>query len=100
MILPDLPAFLAGKYEPRNNDERLALLGMCQFKDLRAAMAGLYTAAFAADPKLAEDLPAGHRYRAACCAAVAGCGGGADGAARARPCGRRWREQARRWSRV
>ena len=31
MILPDLPAFLGGNYQPRDNDERLALLGVCQF---------------------------------------------------------------------
>lgn len=100
MILPNLPAFLEGEYEPRNNDERLALLGVCEFKDLRAATAGLYAAAFAADPKLAEDLPAGHRYRAACAAAVAGCGGGADGAALGPPVRARWRQQARQWLRL
>jgi hypothetical protein len=27
MIVPILPAFLDGKYQPRDNDERLALLG-------------------------------------------------------------------------
>jgi tetratricopeptide (TPR) repeat protein len=100
MILPDLPAFLEGKYEPRDNDERLALLGVCQYKDLRAAMAGLYAAIFAGDPKLAEDSQAGHRYRAACCAAVAGCGGGADGAALSDPERARWRQQARQWLRL
>ena len=75
LILPGLPAFLEGKYQPKDNDERLALLGVCQFQDRRAATAGLYAAAFAADPKLAEDLAAGHRFNAARAAAVAGCGG-------------------------
>jgi serine/threonine-protein kinase len=71
LILPDLPAFLRGDYRPRDNDERLALLGVCQFKGLHRAAAGLYADAFAADPKLADDFQAGHRYRAACFAVLA-----------------------------
>ena len=51
LILPNLPAFLEGKYQPKDNEERLALLGACEFKDLRAAEAGLLAAAFAADPE-------------------------------------------------
>ena len=74
LILPDLPAFLQGSYQPQDNDERLALMGICQFKDLRVAMARLYAAAFADDPGLADDLQAGRRYSAACSAALAGCG--------------------------
>ena len=79
LILPDLPAFLEGKGEPRDNDERLALLGACQFNNRPATSARLYAAAFAADPKLAEDSRRGLRYRAACAAARAGVGVG-DGA--------------------
>ncbi len=100
LILPKLPAFLEGKYQPADNDERLAFLGVCQFKDLRGAMAGLYAATFAADPKLAEDLKGAYRYRAACAAAVAGCGGGADGAALSETERARWRQQAREWLRL
>src|SRR5262249_16902399 len=37
LILPNLPAFLRGDYQPQDNDERLALLGTCQFQDLPAA---------------------------------------------------------------
>src|SRR5499427_8355063 len=37
-----------------------------------------YTAAFADEPKLANDLNAQHRYNAACAAALAGCGQGKD----------------------
>src|SRR5262249_40140686 len=32
LILPNLPAFLRGKYQPLDNDERLALVGICQFQ--------------------------------------------------------------------
>jgi serine/threonine-protein kinase len=97
LIFPHTAAFLEGKYEPRDNNERLALLGVCQFQDRRAAMAGLYAAAFAADPKLAEDLRAGHRFNAARAAAVAGRGGGADGGKLSEPERARWRQQARAW---
>jgi eukaryotic-like serine/threonine-protein kinase len=100
LILPNLPAFLEGKYQPRDNDERLALLGVCQFKDLRGAEAGLYAAAFAADPRLAKDLKVGCRYRAACAAALAGCGDGADGAKLSEEERARWRKQARVWLRA
>ena len=97
LILPSLPAFLKGEYQPKNNDERLALVGICQFQRRRAAEAGLLAAAFAADPKLAENPDSGLRYRAARAAAVAGSGGGADGAALSEPERARWRQQARAW---
>src|SRR5262249_45750660 len=56
MILPNLPAFLRGEYQPQDNDERLALLGVCQFEGRYGAAARLYADAFAADPHLADDL--------------------------------------------
>ncbi|HUO07958.1 MAG TPA: protein kinase [Phycisphaerae bacterium] len=99
MILPNLPAFLNGTYQPRDNDERLALLGVCQFKDLRSAEAGLYAAAFDADPKLTDNHQDGLLYNAACSAAVAGGGGSSDGATLSEQDRARWREQARRWLR-
>jgi eukaryotic-like serine/threonine-protein kinase len=100
LILPDLPAFLQGSYQPQDNDERLALMGICQFKDLRVAMARLYAAAFADDPGLADDLQAGRRYSAACSAALAGCGAGADGLGMSAEERRHWRDQAREWLRA
>jgi serine/threonine-protein kinase len=63
-------------------------------------MAGLYADAFAADPKLADDLEGDYRYRAARAAAVAGRGGGADGAALSEAERTHWREQARQWLRL
>jgi serine/threonine-protein kinase len=97
MILPELAAFLEGTYHPRDNDERLALLGVCQFTDRPLASARLYADAFAADPRLADDLRAGHRYNAARAAALAGCGRGVDPAELGEPERLRWREQARHW---
>jgi serine/threonine-protein kinase len=78
LIVPDLPALLRGHYEPRDKDERLVLLGTCRARNLTRAAARLYAAAFAADPRLAEDSRSGLRYKAACAAASAGCGIGAD----------------------
>ena len=100
LILPNLPAFLDGKYQPRDNDERLALVGVCQFKNLRGAEAGLFAAAFAADPILAEQAERQRRYRAARAAAVAGCGGSADTSKLSEAERSRWREQALTWLRA
>jgi serine/threonine-protein kinase len=97
MILPNLPAFLEGKYQPRDNDERLAMLGACQFSNRTVAMAGLYAGAFVADPSLADDLEAGHRYNAARAAALAGCGHGEDATGLGQEDRKRWRDQARKW---
>ena len=121
LILPDLPAFLRGEYEPRDNDERLALVGTCQSQGRYQAAARLYDAAFAADPGLADVLTTECRYRstqeeshyervesintearylAARCAALAGCGLGRDGAGLSRAERARWRKQARAWLRA
>jgi eukaryotic-like serine/threonine-protein kinase len=97
MILPNLPAFLDGKYQPQDNDERLALLGVCQFTNRTRTLARLYAEAFAAAPHLADDLGAGHRYNAARAAAQAGCGHGADATGRGEEERTRLREQARDW---
>jgi eukaryotic-like serine/threonine-protein kinase len=75
-------------------------VGACQFRGRRAAEAGLLAAAFAADPKLADDLQAGLRYHAARAAVVAGYGGGTDGAGLGEPERARWRRQAVAWLRL
>jgi serine/threonine-protein kinase len=97
LILPNLPAFLRGEYQPGDNDERLALLGACQFTNHTRATARLYVEAFAAAPSLADDLGAGHRYNAARAAALAGCGHGEDATGLGEGEGKRWRDQARQW---
>jgi hypothetical protein len=66
-----LPAYQKGGYKPSTSDEHLALAECCKFTKLHRTAASLYAAAFAADPKLADDLRAGHRYNAACYAALA-----------------------------
>jgi serine/threonine-protein kinase len=100
LILANLRAFLEGKYQPQDTDERLALLGACQFTNCTRARARLYADAFAGAPSLADDLVAGHRYSAARAAAQAGCGHGADAAALGEEQRARWRQQARQWLRA
>ena len=50
-----LPALLAGDYRPRDNAERLLLARLCGLKQHNRAAARLYAAAFAAEPKQADD---------------------------------------------
>jgi eukaryotic-like serine/threonine-protein kinase len=97
LILSKLPDFLAGTYRPEDNDERLALLGVCQSMNRIRSLAGLYAEAFAANPKLAEDEGAGHRYNAACAAALASSGQGEDAGNLSQAERTRWRKQARSW---
>jgi tetratricopeptide (TPR) repeat protein len=74
-----LPAILAGKERPADVPTQHALAEWClKHRRLTAAAAGLYAAAFAAQPSLADDLAAGDRSQAACAAALAGCGVGED----------------------
>jgi serine/threonine-protein kinase len=97
LILPNLGAFLEGKYQPRDNDERLALVIGCLYSNRPLAAARLCTEAFAADPLLAEDFRSGRRVNAARAAAIAGSGRGEDGAGLGQQERTRWRAQARRW---
>jgi Tfp pilus assembly protein PilF len=96
-----LSRILAGKDKPANDGERLALANLCQqVKHSNAAAARFFAEAFANQPKLAEDLAAHHRYNAACAAALAGCGQGAD-AGQLKPAERaELRKKARDWLRA
>jgi serine/threonine-protein kinase len=92
LILPNLPAFLRGDYQPLDNDERLALVAVCQFQ-------GRYRAALADKQPVGrlEELNISCRYPAARCAALAGCGLGKDGAKLSEAERTHWRKQARVW---
>jgi serine/threonine-protein kinase len=71
---------LAGSDRPADAAEGIWFAQECQTKKLYRAAARLYAGAFAADPKLADDLRAGYRYDAACFAALAAAGQGEDAA--------------------
>src|SRR5262249_28984947 len=76
-----LPAMLLGEAKAADAAESHDLARMCQkHKRLYAAAARLYADAFRAEPKPADDLRAGHRYNAACSAAMAATGQGEDAA--------------------
>jgi serine/threonine-protein kinase len=118
LILPDQAAIRRGEYQPLDNEERLALVGVCESQGLYRAAARIYADAFAADPNLPEGLTKGFRswvaqadqpvgrieelatecrYPAARCAALAGCGLGNDETKLDEAERRRWRVRAREW---
>jgi serine/threonine-protein kinase len=75
-----LPVILKGEGQPRDAAERRALAFICgtPARKLYGAAARFYAEAFAAEPKLADDLQQQHRYNAARAAALAGSGQGKD----------------------
>jgi hypothetical protein len=75
-----LPVYLIGQRRPSSNDDRLALSRLCEFHRLYAAAARFLADAFATDAQLADDYKAGHRYNAACYAALAAAGKGSGAA--------------------
>jgi serine/threonine-protein kinase len=97
LMLPGLPDFLAGKYQPRDNDERFALLGVCQFTGHTLANARLYADAFAADPQAAKVVGFPHHYAAVRLAALVGLGHCKDGNNVDETERTRWRALARDW---
>jgi hypothetical protein len=75
----------------------MAFAGLCYDTGRYGASARLAAAAFQAGPALAEDLGVGHRYAAACAAALAGCGNGRDVPPLDEPERARWRAQSLAW---
>jgi serine/threonine-protein kinase len=96
---PKLPRILTGEVQPVSAAERLEYAQLCQLKKLHAGAVQLYAKAFAADPKIADDRKAQHRYDAACCAALAGSGQGKDADKLDAKERARWRQQALDWLR-
>ncbi len=82
----------SGEVEPRDAAERIDLAGLFHAKTFYAEAARMYAEAFAEAPSLAEDLGTGHRYNAACCAALA--------AARQQPDAAESRRRALGWLRA
>jgi tetratricopeptide (TPR) repeat protein len=95
-----LPALLQGKAQAASAAERLEYADLCQRKQLSSAAARFSAEAFAADPKLADNLLTGHRYNATCSAALAGNGQGQDASQLGAPERARLRQQAVAWLRA
>jgi serine/threonine-protein kinase len=94
-----LPAVLRGSDQPADPAELIAFAELCAIKQFYAAAARFYSDAFTAEPKLAEAVPKGARYSAACAAAQAGCGRGRDTATLDEKARAGRRRQAREWLR-
>jgi tetratricopeptide (TPR) repeat protein len=100
-----LAAVLRGQEEPATASEQLEYGQLCAVKRLDHDSARFYAAAFAADPKRADNLKAAFRYNAACAAALAGAGRpeGAETKGPSLPAPlaeqdrARWRKQALDW---
>jgi len=99
-IRDKLATFRNGTYTPATPSECLNLVEWCQVKNLHHTAAGLYAAAFAADSRLADDLELGHRYNAACHAALAAAGQGEDAGKLDDKERTRLRQQALAWLRA
>jgi serine/threonine-protein kinase len=92
-----LPAIFAAKAKPSDATESLELAQLCYDKKLHGTSARLSSEAFQAQPKLADDMQAQHRYNAACAAALAGTGQGKDDPPLDEAAKNRWRKQAITW---
>ncbi len=97
---PKLPAFLKGEARPTDAAEQVGLAILCVIKKRYAAAARFFADTFAAQPRLADTLQAGHRYKAACTAALAAAGEGEDAAQLDDKERTRLRQQARGWLRA
>lgn len=96
-----LSAVLAGDGRATDAAETIQMAYLCrQSLQMNVAACRLFTEAFAAEPKLADDLKARHRYQASCCAALAGCGLGKDADKTNVKERARWRKQALEWLRA
>jgi tetratricopeptide (TPR) repeat protein len=73
-----LPAVLKGEDKVADGTELKGLQEVCRLQKRFVSAARLFEVAFSAAPKLAEDVKAGHRYDAACFAALAAADKGFD----------------------
>jgi tetratricopeptide (TPR) repeat protein len=95
-----LAAVLRGDDHPNSGAEDVDFAGLCRYQWRLADAVRLFTSAFAADPGLAADLAAGHRYHAACAAALAACGTGKGAPGPDDPERARLHRAAREWLRA
>ena len=95
-----MPALLRGEEQPASARESLDLAQMSVHKKMHAAAARFWAKAFAAEAKRADNLQAGHRYNAACSAALAAAGQGEDAAKLDDKERARLRQQALDWLRA
>jgi tetratricopeptide (TPR) repeat protein/tRNA A-37 threonylcarbamoyl transferase component Bud32 len=71
-------ALMSGRVQPHNEQERVEFAELCYYKQHYLTATRNYAAAFAAEPKIADDLSFWDRYNAACAAALAAARRGED----------------------
>jgi len=92
------PALLLEQRPPADALEQVEFAWFCaKSRQLFVAAAGWYAKAFAAQPELAGDLEHGHRFNAACVAALASARRGKDAEKLDDQDETRWRNQALSW---
>ncbi len=92
-----LPAVLRGDEKPRDADEGIGFAELAYNAKQFSRSARLYAESLGADPKHAETVETGHRYSAACAAALAAGGKGDDKPPMNEPEKDRLRTQAIDW---
>lgn len=92
-----LSSVLRGEDRPKDAAERTEFAELLYQSKRYSLAAGLYAEAFAADPKIAENMIAGNRYNAACSAALAGAGQEEQKPPLVEKDKARWRQQALEW---
>jgi eukaryotic-like serine/threonine-protein kinase len=92
-----LPLIVSGHDKPADVAESLAYAQMCYNKRIHGASVRLWSDAFQAQPKLADDMNVQNRYNAACAAALAGSAQGKDEPPLDDKAKARWRKQALDW---
>jgi serine/threonine protein kinase/Flp pilus assembly protein TadD len=95
-----LAAVLRGEAQAADADERNEYADLCYEKKRYVAAARFFFQALTADPKPADDPDRDACYRAACAAALAGCGRGDDAGQLDDQEMVRWRKQALDWLRA
>jgi len=92
-----LPAIRTGEIKLAHAGEQIDFGQLAYYKGLYALSARLFEQAFTSKPERAEELRRNERYRAACVAALAGCGQGQDASQLDDQARVRWRKQALTW---
>ncbi len=92
-----LPALLRKEDRLTTVSERIRLARLCHIRHLFATSAAIWDELFAAEPRLALELSAGHRYSAACSAARAASGESEESTPPDPAARERLRGKAREW---
>jgi tetratricopeptide (TPR) repeat protein/serine/threonine protein kinase len=91
------PAVIRGDDKPKDGNEALEFGSLAYESQQFSSSARLYSDAFRADPKLADDMTLEHRYLAASSGALASAGKGVEKPPLDEKAKTRWRNQALDW---